>query len=135
MIFFNEKEEFLILKPDYKPSWLIPGGSNDDNESPLACAQRETAEEIGIHGKELRLVGVYHSPRKGIHADSLKFVFFGGVLTDEEIASITLQHEELEAYAFNPLDEAVPMLSSSLQKCIPACVNAIRAGGVAYLEE
>ena len=35
VLFFNAKEELLILKPNYKDGWLVPGGSSDENESPL----------------------------------------------------------------------------------------------------
>lgn len=35
-ILFFYQNKLLILKPNYKPFWLLPGGVIDANESPLA---------------------------------------------------------------------------------------------------
>src|ERR1035437_5888396 len=91
VLFFNTKGELLILKPDYKDGWLVPGGSTDDNESPLHCAIRETREEIGLAITELQLVGIYYESKKGVFTDSLKFIFSGGVIADDQIMQIKLQ--------------------------------------------
>lgn len=134
VLFFNSQGELLIVKPDYKDGWLVPGGSADDNESPLHCAIRETKEEIGLDIPELQLVGIYYGHRKGVFADSLKFIFSGGVLTENQIAEIKLETEELEKYTFMPPQEAIPLFSSSLQKSIPTCLEAIKNKIVAYIE-
>lgn len=134
VIFFNAKGELLTVKPDYKDGWLIPWGSSDDNESPLHCAIRETREEIGLTIEDLQLVGVYYAHRKGIYSDSLKFLFYGGVLTESQISQIKLQTEELGKYAFSLPGDAIPLLSSSLQKSVPICLEAIKNKTVAYIE-
>ena len=134
VIFFNTKGELLIVKPDYKDGWLLPGGSADEDESPLHCALRETKEEIGLTMEDLPLVGVYYAPKKGVHSDSLKFLFYGGVLMENQISQIKLQTEELEKYAFASPGEAIPLLSSSLQKSVPMCLEAINNKTVAYIE-
>ncbi len=134
VIFFNTKGELLIVKPDYRDGWLVPGGATDDNESPLHCAIREVKEEIGLDIPELQLVGVYYSPKKRFHTDSLKFVFYGGELTENQISQIKLQADELEEWAFASPENALPLLSQSLQKSIPACLKAIKDSTVAYIE-
>ncbi len=134
VLFFNTKVELLIVKPDYKEGWLVPGGACDDNESPLHCAIRETKEEIGLDITQLQLVGIYYRPRKGVFTDSLKFIYFGGTLTDEQISQIKLQTEELEKYDFVSPENALPLFTSSLQKSIPACLEAIKNNAVAYIE-
>ncbi len=134
VLFFNTKGELLILKPDYKDGWLVPGGATDDNESPLRCAIRETKEEIGLDVTDLQLVGVYYGPKKGAFTDSLKFIFSGGTLTENQITQVKLQTEELEEYIFASLEKAVPLLSPSLQKSVPACLEAIKNKTVAYIE-
>jgi 8-oxo-dGTP pyrophosphatase MutT (NUDIX family) len=134
VLFFNTKGDLLIVKPDYKEGWLVPGGSTDENESPLHCAIRETKEEIGLDVPTLQLVGVYYGPKKGVFTDSLKFIFSGGVLSEQQIAEIKLQTEELEKYTFMSPQEAIPLFSSSLQKSIPACLEAIKNNTVAYIE-
>jgi len=134
VLFFNTKGELLILKPNYKDGWLVPGGATDDNESPLRCAIRETKEEIGLDLTDLQLVGVYYGPKKGAFTDSLKFIFSGGTLTENQITQIKLQTEELEEYIFASLEKAVPLLSPSLQKSVPACLEAVKNKTVVYIE-
>lgn len=112
----------------------MPGGAADEDESPLQCAIRETKEEIGLHLQELRLVGMYYGKSRGVFVDSLKFVFYGGILCDETITKIRLQAEELEEYRFVSIDEAVPLLSSSLQISVPPCLDAIKNNTCAYIE-
>ena len=135
VLFFNTKGELLILKPDYKDGWLVPGGSTDDNESPLHCAIRETKEEIGLNVTELQLVGVYYGLKKGFFTDSLKFIFSGGTLTDDQIAQIKLQKDELKEYIFASPEKVLSMVSPSLKKSIPTCLEAIKNKTVAYIEE
>jgi 8-oxo-dGTP pyrophosphatase MutT (NUDIX family) len=134
VLLFNSKGELLILKPDYKDGWLVPGGSTNENESPLHCAIRETREEIGLDIPKLRLVGVYYGAQKGFFTDSLKFVFSGDTLTEDQIVQIKLQTEELEEYAFSSPEKALPILSPSLQKSLPACLEAMKNKTVAYVE-
>lgn len=134
VLFFNPKGELLIVKPDYKDTWIVPGGSTDINESPLHCAIRETKEEIGLDVTELELVGVYHSPGKGLYSDSLKFIFYGGILSESDISKILLSAQELEKYTFLPPNEAIPLFSLSLQRSVPQCLDAIKNRTVAYIE-
>ena len=128
--FFNTKGEILIVKPDYREGWLLPGGTADEGESPRACGIRETKEELGLDISDIQLVGVYHSG----NPDSLKFIYNGGILTDEKISQIHLQEDELEQYAFLSPTEALPMLSVSLQKSLPASLEAIKNNTVAYVD-
>ena len=135
VLFFNDLGELLIVKPDYRDGWLVPGGSAEEEEAPLECAIRETKEEIGLDIPEMKLIGVFHSPKKSPkHFDSLKFIFFGGVLNEEQISQIKLQTDELEEYKFKSISEAMPLLSPSLQKSVPACLEAIKNKTFAYIE-
>jgi len=135
ILFFNEKKEILLLKPNYKDSWIIPGGANNENESPLECALRETKEEIGLDISKMKLVGIYHSLKNTLYPDSLKFIFFGGILTDNEISQIKIQNEEIKSYTFKESEEAIPLLSVSLRNSIPDCLKAIKENTFAYLDE
>ena len=38
----------LIVNPEYKPDWDLPGGMAEANESPMDAVQRELSEELGI---------------------------------------------------------------------------------------
>ncbi len=134
VLFFNTIGELLIVKPDYKDGWLVPGGATDDNESPLHCAIRETKEEIGLDTPELKLVGVKYGHKKGFNSDSIKFIFNGGVLSENQISQIKLRVDELEEYTFASPEKALLLLSPSLQKSLPECLEAIKSNTVAYIE-
>lgn len=133
-IFLNDQNEILILKPDYRQSWLIPGGSVDQDESPLACAIRETKEEIGLDVSDQRLVCVTHSPGAQLKHDAIRFIFYGGVLTQQQIDSMQLQADEIEAYKFVSVEEAETLLSPSLKRCLTPVLEAIQGNTVAYVE-
>lgn len=75
VLFFNTKGELLIVKPDYRDDWLIPGGSVEANESPLQGAIRETKEEIGIDLRSPTLIGVFYKTSKGARPESIMFMF------------------------------------------------------------
>ena len=48
VLFLNQKQEILLVKPTYREGWLLPGGVIDEDESPKHCAQREILEELGV---------------------------------------------------------------------------------------
>ena len=68
---------------------------------------------------------IYYAPKKDLFTDSLKLIFNGGVLTDEQISQIKLQNAELEEYTFISPEKAIPTLSPSLQRSVPNCLRAI----------
>lgn len=134
VIFRNEEGNILIVKPDYRDDWLLPGGSVDEDESPLTCAVREVAEEIGLAISNPRLVGICYS-KKVTFSDSFTFFFDGGVLKSERIAEIILQENELLEYRFVPLEVAQSLMSSTGRICLPQCLEAIESGTTAYIEK
>ncbi len=45
-LFLNEEEKILIVKPTYRPDWLLPGGSVEKEESPREACIQEIQEEL-----------------------------------------------------------------------------------------
>lgn len=134
VLFFNTNNELLIVKPDYKNNWIVPGGSTDEDESPLSSAIREVREEIALNISTLKLVGIYYGQAKGVYSDSLKFIFYGGILNDSKIRQIKLQGDEITEFKFVNTDKAIPLLSNSLQESVPQCLEAIRNNTTVYIE-
>lgn len=134
VLFFNTDNELLIVKPDYKDCWLVPGGATDEDESPLHCAVREVNEEIALNIPELKLVGIYYGSAHGFYSDSLKFIFYGGILTNDQIKHIKIQKNEITDCKFIKIEEALPLLSDSLQKSIPQSLIALKNNTVVYIE-
>jgi 8-oxo-dGTP pyrophosphatase MutT (NUDIX family) len=134
VVFLNEDGHILLLKPNYKKGWIVPGGSVDDGESPMSCVIRETKEEVGLSMETPELLAVYFSAAKNGFGDSLKFIFNGGILSKEDIDGIKIQNEELDEYLFLPIEKAVEILSNSLKNSIPVAIDSIGTGKVVFID-
>ncbi len=131
----NEQREILIVKPTYRPDWLIPGGLIELNESPRVACAREVCEEIGLKLPIQRLLGVDYTSPDGVRTESLQFIFWGGVLDVQQIARIRLREDELSAYRFVTLHEAQRLLNPHLAKRIAPCLFALEQNRTLYLED
>jgi 8-oxo-dGTP diphosphatase len=99
-LFFSEDDELLIVHPVYKDRWEIPGGVVEDGESPREAAKREIQEELGLDIAVGRLlVCDYWHPLDG-RPDNLMFIFYGGILTEEQVRSIKLEEKEIGSFEF-----------------------------------
>jgi ADP-ribose pyrophosphatase YjhB (NUDIX family) len=132
-LFTNEKEEILLVKPNYKDTWQLPGGSVDLNESPRDACVREVKEEIGLTLEHPELLCVRYKPATD-GWDGLLFVFDGGVLDANEIQKIVLQEEELDAYKFVPLEEASQLVSKGTFAALTAAKQALKNKSIIYIE-
>jgi 8-oxo-dGTP pyrophosphatase MutT (NUDIX family) len=58
VILKSDKGNILLVKPDYKDTWQMPGGGAELGEDPKLAAIREAKEETGIEIQlsNLRLV-------------------------------------------------------------------------------
>lgn len=135
-LLFNENGEILIVKPNYKDYWLIPGGTVDENESPRQGCLREIKEEIGLNLEKLDFVCVDYTTQKGEKTESFQFIFNGGVLIGDQIAKIILEEKELDEYKFVKIEEAATLFSEWLGKRFVKCITeAIKNNKVIYLED
>jgi ADP-ribose pyrophosphatase YjhB (NUDIX family) len=137
-IFFNERGELLIVKPNYKEGWLVPGGGVENMESPMTGCLREIKEEVGLEVPYVTFLclayGINNSD-EGEAYDGLYFTFYAGVLTDEQISKIVLQKEELTEFKFCPPEEALQLLSRGLSERIRAALDALHANTICYVEQ
>lgn len=134
VIFFNQAGSILIVKPNYKASWLFPGGGVDQDESPLNAARREITEELGMERQNLKPVCVDYVSGDGLALERFHFVFFGGVLNESEIGKIEVQSEELDGFKFVTAAEALGLLAPSMSRRLPHCLEAIKKEKIIYLE-
>jgi 8-oxo-dGTP pyrophosphatase MutT (NUDIX family) len=139
VLFFNTAGELLIVKPNYKEEWIIPGGVIEAFESPKATCVREVKEELGIQVEIGRLLCfdfmIKDMPGTTDQRENIQLIFDGGVLTEAQIASIRLQIEELSAYQFVSPARALQLLTPGLIKRLPLTLDALRDGSCAYLEQ
>ena len=131
----DEAGRILLVDPNYKPNWDLPGGMAEANEPPDEAARRELAEELGL---QIKLGGIlcidWVSPH-GPWDDSLMFVFDGGVLTSHQMQGLHLVDEELGQFRFCNKDEATELLRPYVGRRVEAALETLRTGRVRYLED
>jgi 8-oxo-dGTP diphosphatase len=122
----------LLVKPNYRDHWSIPGGICEHGEPPHEGCARELTEELGLAIPVGPLLVIAWTAPEGERPKSIMhFVFDGGVLPDG--GGIQLQYEELDEYRFVE-PEAVPSYLPPFM--VPRVMGALRAraeGGPIYL--
>jgi len=120
-LIFDKTGRLLILKPNYKAGWTIPGGQIEETgESPWQGCRRETFEECGLDLKRGRLACVdFLRPRPG-RPGGVRFLFDCGLFRDEQLATITIDRGEIDAYRSAELAEAAALLSGPVRRRVVA---------------
>lgn len=128
MLFTDADDRVLLVKPNYRDHWSLPGGIVEADERPDECAEREIAEELGlqIQAGQLLVVDWMLAEQPRPHAMA-NFLFDGGTITDPAI--IKLQADELDDFIFAPASEAAKYLPANIAPRIPAGLQA-RSGRV-----
>jgi 8-oxo-dGTP diphosphatase len=132
-LILDEDGRVLLVEPNYKDYWEIPGGLIEVGETPSQGCAREIAEELGLTREPGRLLVVDWAPHRE-WGDRVLFVFDGGVLTPPDIAAIRLQPEELDSYVFLPPAEALERLIPRLRRRVAAALQARAENRTLYLE-
>jgi 8-oxo-dGTP pyrophosphatase MutT (NUDIX family) len=130
---FDRAGRLLILKPTYKSGWTIPGGVMEaDGESPWEACQREVREETGIEVSRGRLVAMdFRRPRPD-RSGGIRFLFDCGQVSDEALANLKLQPEEISEARLVPLPDALPKLRGPIRRRVRAATSGRR---LVYLED
>lgn len=139
-LFRDERGHVLIVEPNYREGWTLPGGTieSDAGETPRQGARRETAEEIGLDVELGALLAVdwVHSASGRDRPPLVAYVYDGGVLTEEQLASIRLQEEELLSWKLVAREDLSTYLPGTLGPRVESALDALAAGtGPAELED
>jgi 8-oxo-dGTP pyrophosphatase MutT (NUDIX family) len=130
---FDESARLLILKPNYKKGWTIPGGQIDpDGESPWEACRRETLEECNLQVERGRLVCVDFLRPKANRPGGMRFLFDCGTFSDEQLSAIKLEDTEIDEHRFVTPAEAAVLLSGPLRRRVSASVGT---KSCVYLED
>ena len=121
---FDPAGRLLILKPVYKSGWTIPGGVMEIGETPWSACQREVREECGLAVQRGRLACVdFRPPRRG-KPGGLRFLFDCGALSEESLAALVLQPEEISEYRIEPLPAALDLLRKPIRRRVSAAIGS-----------
>ena len=132
-LIFDPAGRLLILKPTYKSGWTIPGGVMEaDGESPWEACRREVREETGLEVSRGRLAAMdFRRPRPG-RAGGIRFLFDCGPVSEEALAGLKLQPEEISEARLVPLPEALALLRGPIRRRVQAATGG---GPLVYLED
>jgi 8-oxo-dGTP diphosphatase len=123
----------LLVKPNYRDHWLLPGGTAEDNEPPEAACARELKEEIGLVLRVGPLLVVDWKPaREERPRPTVSFVFDAGVLDDP--GQIRLQEDELDDHGFFEPGKATALLGPGAAR-LPAALRARETKAPVYLPQ
>ena len=123
----------LVLKPNYKSGWTVPGGQmEEDGESPWEACQREVAEETGLVIESGRLACVdFLHPRPG-RPGGMRFLFDCGMVPLADQDHLVLQEDEIEEHRWAEPDEAIRLLSGPVGRRVGRSIGMTQT---IYLED
>lgn len=130
------QDRILLVKPNYRDYWLLPGGICEFAEPPHEACAREVAEELGLELPVGPLLVIdwlrADTAAYGTRArPSMHLVFDGGVLSDT--SDIVLQAEELDDWRFAALGELDRYLPARALPRVTAAVEARHDGVPRYV--
>jgi 8-oxo-dGTP diphosphatase len=118
----DETGRVLLVKPNYRDHWSLPGGALEHDEPPHIGCAREVAEEVGLHIEPGPLLAVDWIPPDGERPRPIaSWVFDGGTIPSTQ--EITLQVEELDDYRFVPTQEIATYLPPLLEVRVAAALR------------
>jgi 8-oxo-dGTP pyrophosphatase MutT (NUDIX family) len=131
-LFTDPEGRVLLVKPNYRDHWSLPGGVLEHGEPPHVACRREVSEEIGIEIDPGPLLVIDWVPPDEYRPKPIvAFVFDGGELRGG--APIALQESELDDYRFVPAADLAGYLPPFLDARVTAALHSRAAGAPAYL--
>lgn len=120
----------LLVKPNYREHWSLPGGICEFGEPPRAGCAREVAEELGIDPHLGTLLAVDWQPAQDIYGPTARpavfFIFDGGILPN--LAGVSLQADELDDCRFAHASDLEHLLPPTSLPRVTAAMGAATSG-------
>lgn len=127
----------LVVKPNYRGHWTLPGGICEFGEAPHAGCAREVAEEIGLDLPVGRLLSVDWQlplPLYGAAArPAVYFIFDCGTL--RTLSGIRLQADELDDCQFAAETALGDLLAPFALPRVRAAIAARESGCARYVPQ
>jgi 8-oxo-dGTP pyrophosphatase MutT (NUDIX family) len=130
-LFRSADGRVLLVEPNYRDdgTWTLPGGTieSDQGETPRQAARRESLEEIGLDVPPGALLAVDWITGPGRPALT-SFLYDGGVLTEQQLAAVRLQEEELDSWRLTAADELGRYQTPGAARRVRAALTALADG-------
>lgn len=133
-LFRDDAGRILLVDPVYRPTWDLPGGAVEAEESPHAACHREVIEELGLDIRPGPVLAVDWVASRPERPEGLIVVYDGGILNRAQIDSIRVPPGELAGFEFVPPDGVLERVTPLVGRRIGACLDAMTRGTVATLE-
>ncbi|GAA3744484.1 8-oxo-dGTP pyrophosphatase MutT (NUDIX family) [Spinactinospora alkalitolerans] len=128
----DESGNVLLVDPNYREHWTLPGGVVENGEPPHLACEREVAEEVGLTVAAGPLLSCHWSAPRGVRPKPfMSFVFDCGTVAAG--TPIVLQEEELDGYAWTEPERAVAMLHPAIAPRLSGALRARAEGGAVYV--
>jgi 8-oxo-dGTP diphosphatase len=122
----------LLVKPNYRELWSIPGGICEFGEPPHVGCHREVTEEVGLDLAIGRLLAIDWSRPYGRQARPVMHLVFDGGQIDGG-GDIVLQEAELDAFRFTSADELAEHLPAGGLARITGAMRAAASGRTIFV--
>jgi 8-oxo-dGTP diphosphatase len=133
-LFTNPVGHVLLVKPNYRDLWSLPGGMLDEGEPPHEGCRREVEEEIGLQITPGPLLTVgWVAPHGTRHRPIVHFIFDGGEL--DAATPLRIQESELDGYRFIAPGDLADYLPPFMTVRVTAALRRRAGQGPAYLPE
>jgi 8-oxo-dGTP diphosphatase len=127
----------LVVKPNYRDHWTLPGGICEFGEPPHAGCAREVAELLGLQLPVGRMLAVDWQLPQDIYGRQARpaifFVFDCGVL--RSLSGVRLQKEELDDCRFAAEPELTALLAATTVPRILAAISSLSSGCSRYVHD
>jgi 8-oxo-dGTP diphosphatase len=122
-LFTDEDGRVLLVKPNYRDHWSLPGGILEHGEPPHVGCAREVAEEIGLDIVPGNLLTIgWVGPEDPRPRPIVHFIFDGGTIAAS--TPITVQASELDDYRFVSPADLAEYLPEFITARVTAALNA-----------
>ena len=128
------QDRVLLCETQFKEDWELPGGIVEPLEPPRLGAVREVREELGIDLQIGRLLVVDWMPPYLGWDDAIEMIFDGGMVTEDDLASWSLQPTEIKTVALVDLPMASELLTPLAFRRLSLAVR-LGADEMAYTED
>jgi 8-oxo-dGTP diphosphatase len=125
----------LLVDPDYKPDWDLPGGMAEANEPPAEAVRRELREELGLSIQIGDLLCVDWVSPHDPWDDLVSFIFDGGILDTQTISQLRITDNELRAYEFCDEGQVKERLRPYVWRRVSIALDALATGRARYLQD